>query len=171
MKRSLQKQKRIEPNTGCESPFESLVGETVALFYRLRVVAEQIHQQGETSGPKRGLLKWLEKFGPQTVPQIARSRPASRQYIRTIVNQLISGGYVSLVRNPAHKRSPLVQLNQRGRDHLSLMSRQEEALLSRLRISLAPQELQKAASVLQKVRSHFESAEWNRLVEENQVKR
>jgi DNA-binding MarR family transcriptional regulator len=71
------------------SPLESLINETVALFYRLRVVAEQIHRQGETSGPKRGLLKSLDRFGPQTVPQLARSRPVSRQYIQSIVNQLL----------------------------------------------------------------------------------
>ena len=56
-------------------------GETVALFHRLRAVSEQIHQLGELSSGKHGILKGLGLFGPQTVPQMARARPVSRQYI------------------------------------------------------------------------------------------
>jgi DNA-binding MarR family transcriptional regulator len=147
-----------------ESSLESLVNETVALFYRLRFVAEQIHQQGETSGPKRGLLKSLERLGPQTVPQMARIRPVSRQYIQTIVNQLHAGGYVTYLENPAHKRSPLIQLNQKGNDLLKAMSRREGELLSQLKITLSQKELDQSASLLRKVRLIFENAEWNRLV-------
>ncbi|MBI1823216.1 MAG: MarR family transcriptional regulator [Nitrospirae bacterium] len=154
-----------------ESPLESLINETVALFYRLRVVAEQIHQQGETSGPKRGLLKNLERLGPQTVPQMARIRPVSRQYIQTIVSQLHEGGYVTYIDNPAHKRSPLVKLNQKGQDLLKAMSRQEDELLSRLKISLPAKELNLSASMLRKVRLLFESAEWEHLVQGDRPKR
>lgn len=154
-----------------ESPLESLINETVALFYRLRVVAEQIHHQGETSGPKRGLLKILERLGPQTVPQMARIRPVSRQYIQTIVSQLHEGGYVTYVDNPAHKRSPLVQLNQKGHDLLKAMSRHEDELLSRLKISLPAKELNLSASILRKVRLLFESAEWEHLVQGDHPKR
>jgi hypothetical protein len=37
---------------------------------------------------KRGVLKGLDRLGPQTVPQMARARPVSRQHIQTLVNRL-----------------------------------------------------------------------------------
>jgi DNA-binding MarR family transcriptional regulator len=148
-----------------------MINETVALFYRLRVVAEQIHRQGETSGPKRGLLKSLDRFGPQTVPQLARSRPVSRQYIQTIVNQLIEGGHVRFSENPAHKRSPLIELTDRGKELLDAMAGREEMLLSRLKINIPPKELEITTFSLRKMKLIFESAEWDRLIQKDESKK
>jgi DNA-binding MarR family transcriptional regulator len=171
MIKNLKKKEPLPADIAEGSPLESLINETVALFYRLRVVAEQIHRQGETSGPKRGLLKSLDRFGPQTVPQMARSRPVSRQYIQTIVNQLLDGGYVRFSENPAHKRSPLVNLTERGKDLLDIMSQREEELLSRLKIDIPAIELEITASSLQQMRLIFESAEWERLIQRDENKK
>jgi DNA-binding MarR family transcriptional regulator len=171
MIKNLKKKEPLPGDIPEGSPLESLINETVALFYRLRVVAEQIHRQGETSGPKRGLLKSLDRFGPQTVPQLARSRPVSRQYIQTIVNQLIVGGHVRFSENPAHKRSPLVQLTESGKELLEAMARREEELLSRLKIDIPAKELEITAFSLRQMRLTFESGAWERLIQKDEKKK
>jgi len=148
------------------SPFESVLNETVALFHRLRVVAEQIHRQGAMSAGRRGVLKNLERLGPQTVPQMARARPVSRQHIQTLVNQLTAEGLVELSDNPAHKRSRLVRLTPQGKALVEAMNRREAALLSRLKIGIPEQDLRAASAVLRAVQELFEGVEWKRLLRE-----
>ncbi len=147
-----------------ESPLESVITETVSLFYRLRVVAEQIHHQGETSGPKRGILKTLDRLGPQTVPRMARARSVSRQYIQTLINQLAKGDFVEFVENPAHRRSPLVSLTPKGKKFLDAMVQREIELLEQLKMDSSEKELQNTADVLRKVRKLFESRQWEQLL-------
>jgi DNA-binding MarR family transcriptional regulator len=147
-----------------ESPLESVITETVSLFYRLRVVAEQIHHQGETSGPKRGILKTLDRLGPQTVPRMARARSVSRQYIQTLINQLAKGDFVEFVENPAHRRSPLVSLTPKGKEFLDAMVQREIELLEQLKMDSSEKELQNTADVLRKVRKLFESRQWEQLL-------
>ena len=95
---------------------ESVFAETVALFHRLRAVAEQVHGQGETSAGRRGILKSLDRLGSQTAPQMARARHVSRQHIQILVNQLAKEGLVDFIDNPAHKRSSLVHLTRKGKN-------------------------------------------------------
>jgi DNA-binding MarR family transcriptional regulator len=147
-----------------ESPLASILGETVALFHRLRVVTEQIHRQGEVTSGKRGILGSLDSSGPQTVPQMARARPVSRQYIQTLVNELAAEGYVEFKENPAHKRSPLVRLTPKGKELFHAMLQREVKVISRLKLGIPEKELQTAASVLRAVREMFESKEWKRLL-------
>jgi DNA-binding MarR family transcriptional regulator len=60
------------------------------------------------------VLRSLKLEGAQTVPQIARSRPVSRQHIQKLANTMISDGVIEFVENPAHKRSKLLQLTSKG---------------------------------------------------------
>src|SRR5437868_14577915 len=87
-----------------ESAFNTLINENGLLFNRLKLVAEQIHQQGEMSGARRAILRMLDEVGAQTVPQIGRSRSVSRQHVQALVNELTGEGYVEFAENPAHKR-------------------------------------------------------------------
>ena len=144
-----------------DSPLESLVGETVALFHRLRAVSEQIHQLGELSAGKHGILKGLDLFGPQTVPQMAR--PVSRQYIQTLVNLLAVNGHVELVDNPGHKRSRLVRLTPGGKKLVEEMNRRQAEVLEQLPINISETELRKAASILRALRQVFEVHPWKKL--------
>jgi DNA-binding MarR family transcriptional regulator len=147
-----------------ESPLASIMGETVALFHRLRVVTEQIHQLGEMTSGKRGILASLDSSGPQTVPQMARARPVSRQYIQPMVNELAKEGYVEFKENPAHKRSRLVHLTPKGKELFHSMIQKEVKVISRLKLDIPEKELRRAASVLRAVREMFESKEWKRLL-------
>ncbi len=144
---------------------EALFTETTALFHRLRVVAKQLHRQGEISAGKRGILRSLDRLGPQTVPQMARARPVSRQHIQALVNPLADQGYVEFTRNPAHKRSPLVRLTPQGQAVVEAMNRREAEVLAALKIDATEQELRDAAAVLRTVRQAFESDECQNLLE------
>lgn len=142
------------------SALESVIGETVSLFHRLRVVAEQVHHAGELTAGKLGILAGLDRFGPQTVPQMARARPVSRQYIQTLADGLADEGHVEFVDNPAHKRSRLVRLTPQGKRFLDAAMRRQAKLLSRLKIGVPEKDLRAVASVLSLLRAFFESARW-----------
>ncbi len=150
-----------------DSALASLIGEVVALFHRLRIVSEQIHQRGEMTSGKRGVLGSLDRFGPQTVPAIARARPVSRQYIQTLVNQLGNEGLVEFVENPAHKRSHLVRLTPKGKELLDSMIQRETELLSRLELDIPEKALRDGARVLKAVRELFECKQWKELLKED----
>lgn len=154
-------QRRNRPE---ERAFEHLVGETRALFQRLKLVAEQVHGQGEASAVRRGLLQSLARLGPQTVPALARMRGVSRQHLQTVVNGLVEERLVEIVPNPAHRRSGLVALVARGRSYVRAMEEREAAILARFPLGVSERELRDAAGVLARVRSAFESVEWARTV-------
>jgi DNA-binding MarR family transcriptional regulator len=146
------------------SALDALIGETTQLFHRLKAVAEQVHGQGEVSAGRRGVLRSLAREGPRSVPQLARSRPVSRQLVQTLVNGLLEEGYVEKRPNPAHRRSPLLRLTPAGRRFVAAMERRERELLSGLRLEASREELEAAASTLRRVRAFFEGERWQRRV-------
>ena len=155
---------RSRTRTGAGAGLDSVFDETVALFHRLHAVAEQIHGGGEMSAGKRGVLRSLDRLGAQTVPQLARARPVSRQHMQSHVDLLRRDGLVELLDNPAHKRSRLVRLTVKGKKLLDAMSAREARLLAALPVDIPGERLQAAAEVLRRLRLQFESPEWNRSV-------
>jgi DNA-binding MarR family transcriptional regulator len=142
----------------------SLIDETRLLFHRLRAVAKELHEQGEATAGRRGILWDLGRLGPQTVPQMARARPVSRQHIQVLVNQLVNDRLVEFVENPAHRRSHLVSLTPKGQQVLRNMKRREAAILSTLVGTVPERDLRAAADVLRAVRMMFESSQYRRSV-------
>jgi DNA-binding MarR family transcriptional regulator len=130
---------------------DRVFSETVALFHRLRAVAEEVHRQGEMTAGKRGILKDLA-HGPQTVPQMARARPVSRQHIQSLVDMLEADGYVYWVENPAHKRSLLVRLTPKGEALFQTMRQKEAERLSALEIDIEEKDLETTVCVLRSLR-------------------
>lgn len=137
-----------------------LFDETVALFHRLRAVAETVHEQGTLTAARRGVLRSLRRAGPRTVPQMARERRVSRQHVQTLVNGLLKDGLVELVDNPAHKRSRLVRLTPRGDALISQMNRREDRLLADLEVGVPPGEIRQAARTLRALREFFADERW-----------
>jgi DNA-binding MarR family transcriptional regulator len=145
--------------------FNTLVEETAALFHRLRAIAEILHEQGEMSGGRRSVLLGLERLGPQTVPQMARARPVSRQHIQILVNGLLEDEYVELIPNPAHKRSGLVQLTAKGREFIVEMRKRELEMHRLVDLGVTAVEMASASEILQVVREALSSADWVRAAE------
>jgi DNA-binding MarR family transcriptional regulator len=141
------------------SSLNALVDETVLLFHRLRAAAEAIHGEGEPSAARRGVLRSLDRGGPQTVPQLAGARPVSRQHIQTIVDALAADHLVETLENPAHKRSVLIRLTPRGRARVRAIARLEADLLDRLDLGVTTGDIRTAVRVLQAFRSSLERGE------------
>ena len=143
---------------------EGLIDETRLLFHRMKLAAEQLHRAEETTAGMRGVLFGLDRSGPQTVPQMARARPVSRQHIQMLVNPLVERRCVELVDNPAHKRSKLVRLTPRGRKLVDRMRRRESKVLGALGKGMSEKQLRSAAAVMRSVRETLAGDEWQRLV-------
>jgi DNA-binding MarR family transcriptional regulator len=151
-----------------ESSFNSMINETVSLFHRLRIVADQIHHRGKMTGALRSILRGLDKLGEQTVPQMARSRSVSRQHVQALVTQLVKERLVELIANPAHKRSPMARLTPLGKKTVDAMNRNEAGLLDMADLSVTEKELREAAETLRTVRAYFESERWKKLLKNEQ---
>jgi DNA-binding MarR family transcriptional regulator len=93
---------------------QELMIETISAFFLLRAVGKRIGAVTAADGGYWGMLRSLKLAGAQTVPQIARSRPVSRQHIQKLANEMIAEGVIELVDNPAHQRSKLLQLTTKG---------------------------------------------------------
>ena len=97
-------------------------------------------------------MQILGRWGPQTVPGIARRRGLSRQNIQIQINRLESKGLVALAPNPAHKRSGLVELTDRGRALLASVMEQEASSLESLLSHVSQAGLVPATRLLRRLR-------------------
>ncbi len=157
------RQKPATPATSADTPFNILVNENGLLFNRLKLVAEQVHHQGEMTGGRRSILRLLDETGAQTVPQISRVRAVSRQHVQALINELVEEGYLEFTENPAHKRSPFVQLTSQGQQAVAAMNRREQRLHLKMPQTVPDAELLAAARTVRKVRALFENEQWRRL--------
>jgi DNA-binding MarR family transcriptional regulator len=134
----------------------ALVDETVRLFHRLRAVSEELHGAGEQSASRAGVLRGLARKGPQTVPEMARARPVSRQHIQTLVNGLLADGLVALEPNPAHASSRLVTLTKAGAAAFAEMDARERKRFRRIAAHLDRKTVDAARQTLASVREALE---------------
>lgn len=70
--------------------------------------------------------------GEWTVPAAARRLGVSRQAVQRIADLLVEDGLATYEDNPAHRRSPLLRLSDRGRDtlvHINAANRAESDTL------------------------------------------
>jgi DNA-binding MarR family transcriptional regulator len=118
---------------GIADELEWLFFEVNALASRLKVAARQLHLENRLPANGRALLQLLARNGPQTVPQLARARATSRQNIQTQINHFETEGWIRFTSNPAHRRSELVELTQRGEELLvGALQREANQLAPRL---------------------------------------
>ncbi len=141
---------------------EVIFEETLALSRQVRAAGEDVYPKDDLSRGMRSVLRNLDRFGPQTVPQLARRRQCSRQHVQLLVNDLLAGEYVELIDNPAHRRSHLVSLTPRGQSLMKRIRDHEVRLLKGLEIDVPASDLRAAALVLHSVRSAFENDRWHR---------
>ena len=138
-----------------------LFDEIPALFHRLKAVAADVHGREVPSAGRRGILRSLDRIGPQTVPELARARPVSRQHIQVLVSGLLKDGLVATEENPAHHKSPLVRLTGKGKRRLLASQARETQLLARAKFALAASEIDRASDTLRALRELLESKEWS----------
>lgn len=129
-----------------------LVTEVPPTFHKLGAASRSVGA-GSQRGGHWGLLRNLSQDGPQTVPQLARRRPVSRQHIQNVVNELIVKGLVRLKDNPAHKRSKLVELTDKGVVALDGMTARILEWVDHLAPEFEAEDLQVAVRTLQKLQT------------------
>ena len=129
----------------------ALGDEVTRLHFRMTAALEAIHGPGLKAYGGRAVLRNLVELGAQTVPQLAALRPVSRQYMQTVVNDLADAGLVALRANPAHRRSPLIEITAAGRDHLAAMLTAEAPALAGAAEGIDPAEIETAIRLLRRL--------------------
>jgi len=144
----------------------AVVDETIGLFHRVRYVAEQIYGNEGRSTTRRGLLRGLVRYGPRTVPQLARARSVTRQHTQEVVDKLVADGLAELVPNPAHARSHLVRATRRGAALVEQMDETDARVLVAIGGDLVLRDLAITARTLRAVRECFEDeSRWRRVID------
>jgi DNA-binding MarR family transcriptional regulator len=154
----------IVMNTSQSAALLRLFDEIPALFHRLRAVAGEVHGQSVSTAGSRGILRSLDRMGPQTVPQMARARTVSRQHIQVLVNGLLKDGLVAGEENPAHRKSPLVRLTAKGKHRLLASQKRESQLLAHAEFRLTAKEIDRAVEALRSLRELLDNEEWSAYV-------
>jgi DNA-binding MarR family transcriptional regulator len=146
------------PQEGSHLRVEALLAEVNALSIRLNSIGRGHGSQGGLPTAAYAVLQMLQRQGPHTVPQIARRRSTSRQNIQSLVNRLESQGCVELTRNPAHRRSALVNLTGRGRTLLLQEAEAYKLMLDNLAGDIPELELADATRLLNAIRQLLSEA-------------
>ena len=136
----------------------NLMLESIGLFFHLRAAGKRTGHVSPGGGGIWGFLHSLAVDGPQTVPQLARVRPVSRQHIQKIANEAAADDLVEFIDNPAHKRSKLLALTPKGKRVEREMTERLRAFASDLAADFEGVELATAAKVLNAVRAKLTGA-------------
>lgn len=138
--------------------------ETIALYHRLRWVSEQVYGEQGRSTARRGIIRGLVRYGPQTVPGLARARSVSRQHVQDVVDQLLEMGLVALEPNPTHKRSWLVRATTRGEAMVKEMDEIDAGVLGAVSNAVSARDMELTAKTLRSLRNAFEvhSSRWRK---------
>lgn len=131
---------------------EKLLNEVRRLYNHIYHVGETLHADEPITIAMRAVLEFLQRNGPATVPDIARSRSVTRQHIQMIVNSLRDEALVKLEPNPRHKRSSIVALTPEGERTINRMLQRETLLLDDARFDATRDEIRAAAKTIEKVR-------------------
>ena len=143
-------------------PVEQLFNETRLLFHALQHWVEGINPGSELTAPMRAVLELLLGEGTATVPAMARARGVSRQHIQQQVDALLAEGLAERRQNPAHRRSPLIALSDKGRALIQTMRSEELAAISRLQPGVSDHAIREATHVL---------ASWRAMLMEDTARR
>lgn len=147
-------------NKSHSSSLYQLIWQTRRLFQRLRSTSDELLVGCGINTSQRAVLEFLHQKQPQTVPQIAREKSVSRQHIQIVVNDLLTLELIESVENPAHKRSPLMQLTTHGRALFASILKKEATLLKNMEEKFSQKELTTAINTLKFIDDYLKSEDW-----------
>ena len=127
---------------------EQLFTETRLLFHALKHWVETMHGDLNMTAATRGVLELILLNGSATVADMARTRGVSRQHVQQQVDALLERGLLERKDNPAHKRSALIALSDKGRALIQNMRAEELNTLSRMQVGVSDHAMLEAAQVL-----------------------
>jgi DNA-binding MarR family transcriptional regulator len=123
----------------------------IEFYFRIEAITQATAGFAQAGG-EWGVLRTLVKEGPQTVPEIARSRPVSRQHCQTIANALHAKGLIEFIENPKHKRSMLLRVTKKGRERFEGMRKQFLTVAAEYAPSFSAAEVNAATDVCRRAR-------------------
>ena len=139
-----------------DAAMADLVMEVLSAYFTLRKAGMGSGLVSERGQGLWGFLRMLKHEGPMTVPQVARRRGVSRQYILGMANKLSRAGLVTFEPNPQHRRSQLLALTPAGDIELQDLERRFKRLAASIADGFDAAELAKAAEIVSAVRDRIE---------------
>jgi DNA-binding MarR family transcriptional regulator len=146
----IQKKQTKPPEAGIF--LEQVLLEILGSFFELRTAGQVLELVTEWGAGSWGLMRLLKADGPKTMPEIARMRSVSRQYIQKLANEVIDRGWLTLIDNPGHRRSKMLQLTKSGERQLAVMSERLAAHVDQIAGDFAESELRITIETLRRVR-------------------
>lgn len=116
----------------------------------LRSIEAAVERTLEGSGltvRMRAVLEVLYAEGAMAVPSLARALQIERQYVQLMVNETLEAGLTAREANPAHKRSPLINLTPKGRELLEKVRAAEARNLKTISSEIAGDDVAAARRV------------------------
>lgn len=100
----------------------------------------------------RAVLEDLDSGGAQTVPEIARGKNVTRQHIQQLADALVDGGFAEFRDNPAHRRSKLLVMSEKGAAAFSEIRKREGRALMQACESIEDTQLKSSIATLRTLR-------------------
>jgi DNA-binding MarR family transcriptional regulator len=125
-----------------------LIDEARLLFHALKRWSDTLHAERGITPAMRPVLELILLGGPATVPDMARARGVSRQHVQQQVDALLERSLVVRQGNPAHKRSSMIALTDKGRALIQNVRSDEFNALSRMQVGVSDNAILEAAQVL-----------------------
>lgn len=127
-----------------------------AVFNRLKAVADDMHGDLEVTAAMRAVMETLAAEGAMTVPQIARVKGVTRQHIQLLADALVEAGLAAVKENPAHRRSSLIALTDKGKRTFAKMRAREVPLVSSIANEFEAQDIDRATAILTRLATHLD---------------
>ena len=125
-----------------------LIRDILFCYFRLNASGERMFAAvGQTPG-KVSLMRSLKEEGPQSVAQLARSRPVARQGVQRMADELSAAGLIEFVPNPSHRRAKLARLTTRGQLLMEKAMAGELRWAARLAHNFSEREVETARDVI-----------------------
>ena len=96
----------------------------------------------------RAVLEILNKYGEQTVPEIAARLEIQRQYVQIMCNETLASGFIEQRANPRHKRSPFLALTDQGRTLIEEIISKEITLVEEIGEAFSKEDIATALEVI-----------------------
>ncbi|GLS28384.1 DNA-binding transcriptional regulator, MarR family [Mesorhizobium albiziae] len=102
-------------------------------------------------------MRSLALLGSLTVPQVAQMRPASRQRMQRLANELAAKGLVEFIDNPRHRRSKLVRLTPKGDTRYRELNARLLSTASTMGAALSEADIRKTTEIVRELSDDVKS--------------
>lgn len=138
----------IKPRSDAGQALAELAWTVHDVYFRLKEPADRLTAPHGQSPSRYALLRDLALRGPASVAQIAKARATVRQAVQRLADAVTADGLTEYVQNPAHKRSNLLSLTNRGWSVIQAIAEDEAVGFDQLAQGFSPSDLRIASRVL-----------------------